>query len=58
MMVSVGGLSGIFMGWLSQNRGVRGFEIGFIALGASYLVAAAVMSISFFATFKRDRISE
>lgn len=55
---SVGGLSGVFMGWLSQNRGVGGFEIGFFTLGASYLVAAAVMSISFFATFKRDRISE
>ncbi len=54
---SVGGLSGIFMGWLSQNCGVRGFEIGFLALCASYL-AAAVMAISFFVTFKRDRISE
>jgi len=54
----VGGLSGILMGWLSQNYGVRGFEIGFIAMGVSYLLGALVMMISFFKTFGRDRISE
>lgn len=53
-----GGLSGIVMGALSQKYGVRGFEIGFAILAASYVFAALVMMISFFFTFKRDRIVE
>ena len=53
-----GGLSGIVMGALSQQYGVRGFEIGFALMGASYCVAAFVMMISFFFTFKRNRIAE
>ncbi len=54
----VGGLSGVLMGWLSQTFGVRGFELGFWVLGIAYLAGALIMSISFFATFKRDRIGE
>jgi len=54
----VGGLSGVSMGWLSQNYGVRGFEFGFLTLGISYLAGALVMLISFFRTFKKDRITE
>lgn len=53
-----GGLSGIVMGALSQRYGVRGFEIGFALMGAAYFVAAFVMMISFFFTFKRNRITE
>ena len=53
-----GGLSGVAMGALSQRYGVRGFEIGFAAMGAAYALAAAVMAISFFYTFKRNRIVE
>ena len=53
-----GGLSGVVMGALSQKFGVRGFEIGFALMGAAYCVAAFVMMISFFFTFKRDRITE
>lgn len=53
-----GGLSGIVMGALSQKFGVRGFEIGFALMGAAYFVAAFVMMISFFFTFKRNRITE
>ena len=53
-----GGLSGIVMGALSQRYGVRGFEIGFALMGAAYFVAAFVMMISFFFTFKRNRIVE
>ena len=53
-----GGLSGIVMGALSQKFGVRGFEIGFALMGASYVVAAGVMAVSFFVTFKRNRIVE
>ena len=53
-----GGLSGIVMGALSQRYGVRGFEIGFALMGGAYFVAAFVMMISFFFTFKRNRITE
>lgn len=53
-----GGLSGIIMGALSQEYGVHGFEIGFSIMGVTYVVAALLMMISFFFTFKRDRIAE
>ena len=53
-----GGLSGIVMGALSQRYGVRGFEIGFALMGGTYFVAAFVMMISFFFTFKGNRIAE
>ena len=46
------------MGALSQRYGVRGFEIGFALMGGAYFVAAFVMMVSFFFTFKRDRIKE
>jgi len=54
----VGGLSGVLMGWLSQHYGVRGFEIGFALMGGAYVVGALLMFVSFFWTFKRDRIVE
>ena len=54
----VGGLSGVVMGALSQNFGVRGFEIGFAIMAAAYVLGAALMAISFFFTFRRDRITE
>ena len=54
----VGGLSGVLMGSLSQRYGVRGFEIGFGLMGLSYVIAAFLMMISFFFTFKRNRITE
>ena len=53
-----GGLSGVLMGALSQKYGVHGFEIGFSVMGASYVVGALLMMISFFFTFKRNRIAE
>ena len=55
----VGGvLSGWVMGFLSRTYGLRGFEIGFALLGGLYVLAAVLMSISFFFTFKRNRIVE
>ncbi len=51
-----GGLSGVVMGALSDRLGVRGFEIGFLLMGLSYVLAAALMSVSFFFTFKKDRL--
>ena len=53
-----GGLSGVLMGALSQKWGVRGFEAGFCLMGVAYAVAAALMSISFFFTFRRNRVAE
>lgn len=53
-----GGLSGVVMGALSQRYGVQGFEVGFALMGAAYFVAALVMMISFFFTFRKDRITE
>ena len=54
----VGGLSGVVMGALSQHYGVRGFEVGFALMGGAYLLGALLMAISFFVTFRRDRIVE
>jgi len=54
----VGGLSGVLMGSLAQKYGIRGFEIGFALMGGAYVLGALAMMISFFRTFKRDRIVE
>lgn len=53
-----GGLSGVVMGALSQKWGVRGFEIGFVLMGGTYAVAAILMMISFFFTFKKNYVKE
>ena len=53
-----GGLSGVVMGALSHRYGVKGFEYGFIIMGASYVVGALCMMIGFFKTFNRDKITE
>ena len=53
-----GGLSGVVMGTLSQRYGVRGFELGFVIMGLSYLIGAVSMMYSFFRSFRRDRIVE
>jgi len=54
----VGGLSGVMMGALSQRFGVKGFEIGFVLMGLVYAIGAAAMAVSFFYTFRKDRITE
>ena len=53
-----GGLSGVAMGALSQRWGVRGFEIGFGVMAASYALGATLMAYGFFFTFKRNRVLE
>ena len=53
-----GGLSGVAMGTLSQRWGVRGFEIGFGIMAATYALGAALMAFSFFFTFNKNRITE
>ena len=53
-----GGLSGLLIGRLSDSYGVKGFEMGFAIMGGVYAVAGCLMLISFFFTFRRDRVTE
>ena len=53
-----GGLSGVAMGALSEKFGIRGFEIGFGAMAGVYALAALLMMVSFFFTFRKNRVAE
>lgn len=53
-----GGLSGVAMGALSDKYGIRGFEIGFGAMAGVYALAALLMMVSFFFTFRKNRVAE
>ena len=53
-----GGLAGVSMGALSHRWGVRGFEVGFGVMAVAYAFAAAAMAVSFFFTFKKNRVLE
>ena len=53
-----GGLSGVAMGALSQKWGVRGFEIGFGVMAATYAVGALFIAYSFFFTFRKNMVVE
>ncbi len=53
-----GGLSGWLMGYLSDAYGEYGFKLGFAIMGGTYVLGGALMLISFFFTFKRDRVTE
>ena len=46
------------MGALSERYGVRGFELGFSLMGVIYALAAGLMMVSFFFTFKKNRVVE
>ena len=54
----IGSLSPLMIGALSDRYGIHGFEIGFSVLGLGYLVGAAAIAVSFFWTFKKNRIIE
>ena len=56
MTCLVGSLSPLAIGVLSHRYGVKGFEIGFSALGVVLLVAAAAMAYSRFFLFERYRV--
>lgn len=56
MTCLVGSLSPLAIGVLSHRYGVKGFEIGFSALGVVLLVAAAAMAYSKFFLFERYRV--
>jgi len=53
-----GGLSGLLIGKLSKAYGVDGFETGFALMGGIYALGGVLMLISFFFTFKRNRVTE
>jgi len=54
----VGSLAPILLGCLSDRMGVRGFEIGFVAMGVVQIVAVIALAFSFLFTYRRDRIVE
>ena len=53
-----GSLAPILLGWLSQTRGQRGFELGFAAMGIVFVLAAAMLCVSAIFTFCKDKIKE
>ena len=55
---TIGALSPVILGALSQKQGVRGLELGFSLLGLALLLAAGLMSISLFFTFRKDHNKE
>lgn len=54
----VGSLAPMVLGWASQQYGLKGFEVGFAAMGGILVIPIAAFLISFFFTFKKDRIIE
>ncbi|MBO6120533.1 MAG: MFS transporter [Kiritimatiellae bacterium] len=50
--------SGELMGWVFSSFGDRACSIAFSLMAATYALAALMMSVSFFFTFRRDRIGE
>ena len=54
----IGSFAPVLFGFISHRWGVRGFEVGFAALGALLVLAAAAMAFSFLFLFKRHRIVE
>jgi MFS family permease len=54
----LGALAPVLMGYLYDAWGLRGFEVGFAIIGGVYAVGGALMLVSFFFTFNRDRVTE
>ena len=54
----VGSLAPMALGWASERYGLRGFEVGFAAMGGLLVVPVAAFLVSFLFTFNRDRIAE
>ena len=54
----VGSLAPLLIGWQSQIRGIKGFEVGFAIVAALMLVPVAAFAVSFFVTFDTERIVE
>ena len=54
----LGALAPVLVGYLYDAKGLRGFEVGFAIIGGIYAIGGVLMLISFFFTFKRDRVTE
>ena len=54
----LGALAPVLMGYLYDAWGLRGFEVGFAIIGGVYAVGGALMLVSFFFTFNRNRVAE
>jgi MFS family permease len=52
----IGSFAPVLFGFISHRWGVRGFEVGFASLGALLVVAAAMMSFSYFRLFEKYRV--
>lgn len=50
--------SGELMGWVFETFGERSYSLAFALMAGTYVLAALLMSVSFFFTFARDRIAE
>ena len=54
----LGALAPVLMGYAYDAYGVHGFEVGFSIIGGIYALGGSLMLISFFFTFRRDRVTE
>ena len=54
----LGARAPVLMGYLYDAWGLRGFEVGFAIIGGVYAVGGALMLVSFFFTFNRNRVTE
>ena len=52
----IGSFAPVLFGFISHRWGVRGFEVGFSALGSLLILAAAMMAYSFFQLFYKHRV--
>ena len=54
----IGSFAPVLFGFISHRWGVRGFEVGFAALGALLVLAAAMMAYSYLFLFRRYRVEK
>ena len=52
----IGSFAPVLFGFISKRWGVHGFEVAFAALGALLVLAAAMMSFSYFRLFHKYRV--
>jgi len=54
----IGSMAPVLFGCVSHRWGVKGFEVGFAALGALLVLAAAMMAYSYLFLFKKYRVEK
>ena len=52
----IGSFAPVLFGYISHRWGVKGFEVGFASLGALLVLAAAMMTYSYFRLFTKYRV--